>query len=153
MHIVIILHSPWQRPCFCVFSLRECTLTFCSSGLMSCPPEIAGHLAIVCPKYHYTYYKCHYPFIFHGTATFEMTFLYSYFYYFCSLTGFVLVSDILFCYHYFVFVAYSHAVWQTYLPPHAFIFIGGIHLLAPDAQFAGFLFGVICMCRRGTYFV
>ena len=48
-------------------------------------------------KYHYTYYKCHYPFIFHGTATFKMTFLYRFLNFFCLLTSFVLASDILFC--------------------------------------------------------
>ena len=135
-----------------MFKLRELTLTFCSPWLNVVSPRIRSAvlstiiLITSAIKYHSTYYKCHFPFIFLGTATFNLTFFYRFFYFFCLLTSFVLASDILFRDRFLVYVAYSHVVLQTFLS-HAFIFFRGIHLLATDSQFAGFFSGLTYMCR------
>ena len=85
-------------------------------------------------------------FIFLGTATSNMTIFYSLFFFFCSLTSFVLASDFLFRDRFLVCVAYSLVVLQTFLA-HDSLFFRGIHLLATDYQFAGFVSGLPYMCR------
>ena len=82
--------------------VRELTLTqrTCPSDVVSQRIRSAVLSTIIlitsAIKYHSTYYKCHFPFIFLGTATFNLTFFYRIFYFFCLLTSFVLSSDILF---------------------------------------------------------
>ena len=75
-----------------------------------------------------------------------MSFFYIFFCFFSLLTSFVLASDFLFGDRFWVFVAYSLVVLQTFLANVSLSF-RGIHLLATDYQFAGFVSGLTYMCR------
>ena len=58
----------------------------------------------------------------------------------------MLASDFLFRDRFLVCVAYSLVVLQTFLA-YVSLFFRGIHLLATDYQFAGFVSGLTYMCR------
>ena len=75
-----------------------------------------------------------------------MSFFYIFFCFFSLLTSFVLASDFLFGDRFWDFVAYSLVVLQTFLANVSLSF-RGIHLLATDYQFAGFVSGFTYMCR------
>ena len=58
----------------------------------------------------------------------------------------MLAADFLFGDRFLVCVAYSLVVLQTFLA-NVSLFFRGIHLLATDYQFAGFVSGLTYMCR------
>ena len=118
-----MLMHPWQL--FVCSHVRELTLTqrTCPSDVVSQRIRSAVLSTIILNtsaiKYHSTYYKCHFPFIFLGTATFNLTFFYRIYYFFCLLTSLVLSSDILFRDRFFFFRSYSRSFQTTLFPGHA----------------------------------